>query len=707
MPDVQESEADRQKRLDQERRIRDLLASAHTPDGASGMTRDIPAFREPARVPMRDMPDEMADRYTLPPTPAQPALTAMDAIRDLSRQQMSGFAAEQEASRARGEASVREAHDREQAYDDAWNRNPVEALSGDLAHQSNRVNALSRGTTSGLFLGLDDEIAGMLREGPYHQERARYGRERRAETEQEPGWAMAGEVLGSLPYTALSGAGGTSNAVGALGVAERMHSAGRAAVPIAAAQGFGHSEGSLVPTSEDQGIADYLSGAGRVALDTGVGAGTGYALGAGGQLMGEGLGRLGQGVMNEVRPGAGREAPRMMDELRGDDVLRDRINLGEEHAAARRLREASGGRALLTNLREMDDVPGGVRQVAEELRDQGIVAPRGTMMQSPPDAISQARVAQREVGQRIGDVNARVQQAYDGGNVEALIDLESVAEEYARVAQRIADSGDAAGAQRMMALAERTAERGSVPMAEARQMLDDIDASVYGRHGGIPTPQVSRLDEEFTANLRRALRQEMDGAIERVYPTQGTALAPDVPGPREAVPTHLADRRRYQSLRAFTEGTDDVPLRDAGRRIVSPSDTAAGLAGSMSGGPVTGAAMWIANRVLRANEHGVAAAFAEREVAQLQRELAQRLSAPVATRVMEQLRPAITRGRHVTALALMQLTRSEPELEQALEGAPPPEDEAADDARAERLGATQEQPIDEDADDERARRLGL
>lgn len=684
MPDVAESPQDREKRLQREAAIREMLAGSGEPGPVS------PAGEAVGRM------------FGATPTP--PADTRPEWLRAYAEAPLAPIEAEQAAERERAQRGIDAARRARLAREAAYDRGLQQGINHDVAENADEPMAFLSGARSGLTFNLDDEINAMLSDQPYHQARAAYGAERRADQAAAPGWATAGELVGSLPYAALTPVGAASRVPGALGVAERMHAAGRAALPIAAASGFGRSEGSLVPTGDDQTIGDYLRGAGTVAADTVREGASGYVLGAGGQLIGEGVGRLAQGVASELRPGSAGTQRRFAGDLQEDDVIRDRINLLEEEAAARRLREASGGRALLTNLREMDDVPGGVRQVADELRDQGVVAPRGTMFQSPPDAISRARVAQREVGQRIGDVNARVQQAYEAGNVEALVDLEPLAQGYAQAAERFAEAGDRAGYARMMDLAEQTAERGSVPMSEARRALENIDRAVYGAEGGISVPQVARLNDELSQGLRRSLRESMDSAIERVYPTEGAALPQGVPGPREAVPTHLADRRRYQALRAFTDGTDDIPLRDAGRRVVSLTDTGAGLAGSVSGGPVTGAAMWIANRVLRANEHGVAAMLAEREVAQLQRELAQRLSEPVAARVMEQLRPAIARGRHMTALAMMQLLRNEPEIEAALDDSAPEDD--ADDARArELLGPGTEGDINEDEDEARARDL--
>lgn len=717
MPDVDELPQDREKRRrERDAAIRNMLAGSYAPE-----------------APAPDTRPEWLQAY--------------------SESQIAPVEAEQAAERERAQRGIDTARRARVRRDDAYERGLGDGIDHDVAENADDLIASLSGAREGLTLGLDDEIASMLQwdpngsrssppsarglngvaeepssppraEVPYHQAREQYGADRRREQMETPrswvtaeerlegpqrsGYATAGELIGGLPWAALTPAGAASRVPGAIGVAERALQAGRAAAPIATVSGFGRSESSLVPTGPDQTIADYLRGAGDVALDTVREGAQGFVLGAGGQLVGEAAGALGQGVASELRPGSAGPQRRLVSDVREDDVIRERINLASEEAAARRLREASGGRALLTNLRAMDDVPGGVRRVASELRDAGVVAPEGTMMQSPPDAIPRARVLREEVGGRIRATDDAVESAYRvDGNADAMVDLEPLALGYARVAERMTEAGDAAGAERMMRIAEQTADRGSVSMREAREVLANIDAAIHGRHGAIPAPQVSRLDDEFSAGLRRALRSEMDGAIERVNPTRGAPLPQGAQGPAEALPSHLADRQRFQALNAFGEATGDIPLRDAGRRVVSPSDNVAALAGSMTGGPITGAAMWIANRVLRANEHGVAAMLAEREVAALERELAQRLTAPVATRVLERLRPAIARGRHMTALALMQLMRDEPELERALESAPPSED-AADDERAnELLGdpASESGDINEDEDEARARDL--
>jgi hypothetical protein len=238
-------------------------------------------------------------------------------------------------------------------------------------------------------------------------DRARYLRERSERSGRHPIASTAGTITGSVPAAVLT------PAATARTLPMRVAQAGFGNALLGGVQSIGLSEGDV--TTEE--------GREQIGRDALMGTGMGLAFGAGGQLLSEGVGAIGQAIASRrgapgmPRPG-GDFTPEQWAEARarmdaGDSSIFDQMTAREgleEEAAIRRIRSTADD-AAMTDVRRAGDHPGGYRGLARDLDETGI-SPRGSWRDARA-ADAQARAARIEdsAGRQIGSVTQRMDDA--------------------------------------------------------------------------------------------------------------------------------------------------------------------------------------------------------------------------------------------------------------------------------------------------------
>jgi hypothetical protein len=471
--------------------------------------------------------------------------------------------------------------------------------------------AMMQGSLDALTLGHSDELQARADAGRYggdlETHRARRDTEATDLRSENP-YSYATGMLGQMPAMI---AGGVRTA-GLAPAAARAMMVGEAATTA----GLAAHGASSAPLDSPQRGADARQGA---ALGT--------ALGIGGQVAGE--------VAQRAIPYAQRAATAL-----------------DEWAAPLRTRGSVG--TGLEAMRRIDDLPGGIQEFAGDLNRYGI-SPRGSV-HTVDAARRRAQGAWNQSNRQLDDVFGRM-------------DLEEQADD---VVARFARHEPSATAPTMRPGARSAdyrspavpadAPRGRVDLEPVAGVLDDLAernarlpgqgpvvegarelAGEYRQYGGRRTFReaqdlVEALDEpaRWSANtapvgsrlpavssrareLRRGVRGAQQAAVDAVDPAIGRV--------------YEDARRQNQVGRIVTRRGEDMALREANNRQISPSDYIAGLQGfsGPGGGIVEGTRNILFNRLLRGREATLGAAGAER-MADVLRARASRLPANPTTR---------------------------------------------------------------------------
>lgn len=300
---------------------------------------------------------------------------------------------EQRATEARDAAR---AANRSRAYDESL----IEGLIAD----SNYLDAIHNSVSQGLTFGLGDEIAGAGRSlthgTSYEDERDRMRAQQDKSTREAPMLSAAGEVLGSLPYMLIPGAGPGAS------LTRRALTTGATGMGLGALSGSGHSRA-------DFGSAEYFGDTARDAAIGGV-AGVGTELGA--AALRRAWNGTGAPPPGTPRPG-GDFTPEQVSQIEqrmdaGDPDLFQQMTTREaleNEAAIRRVRSTADNASLVDTRRAGDySGPGGegYRGFAQDLNDTGI-SPRGSITRS---RTAQERAAQvrNQAGREIGAVRSEM-----------------------------------------------------------------------------------------------------------------------------------------------------------------------------------------------------------------------------------------------------------------------------------------------------------
>jgi hypothetical protein len=473
--------------------------------------------------------------------------------------------------------------------------------------------AVMQGSLDALTLGHSDELQARADAGRYggNLETHRSRRDTEAsDLRSENPYSYATGMLGQMPAMiagSVRTAGLAPTAARAMMVGEAATTAGLAA----------HGASSAPLDSPQRGI------------DARQGAALGTMLGIGGQVAGE--------VAQRVIPYAQRAATSL-----------------DEWAAPRRTRGSVG--TGLEAMRRIDDLPGGIQEFAGDLNRYGI-SPRGSV-HTVDAARQRAQGAWNQSNRQLDDVFGRMDLEEQADDVVARFARHepSATAPTMRPGARASDSGYRSPA------VPADAPRGRVDLEPVAGVLDDLAdrnarlpgqgpvvegarelAGEYRQYGGRRTFReaqdlVEALDEpaRWSANtapvgsrlpavssrareLRRGVRGAQQAAVDAVDPEIGRVYADA--------------RRQNQVGRIVTRRGEDMALREANNRQISPSDYIAGLQGfsGPGGGIVEGTRNILFNRLLRGREATLGAAGAER-IADLLRARSSRLPANPTTR---------------------------------------------------------------------------
>jgi hypothetical protein len=466
--------------------------------------------------------------------------------------------------------------------------------------------AVMQGSLDALTLGHSDELQARADAGRYggnlETHRARRDTEATDLRSENP-YSYATGMLGQMPAMIA----GSVRTAGLAPAAARAMMVGEAATTA----GLAAHGASSAPLDSPQRGADARQGA---ALGT--------MLGIGGQVAGE--------AATRAIPYAQRAAASL-----------------DEWAAPLRTRGSVG--TGLEAMRRIDDLPGGIQEFAGDLNRYGI-SPRGSV-HTVDAARQRAQGAWNQSNRQLDDVFGRM-------------DLEEQADD---VVARFARHEPSATAPTMRPGARSAdyrspavpadAPRGRVDLEPVAGVLDDLAernarlpgqgpvvegarelAGEYRQYGGRRTFReaqdlVEALDEpaRWSANtapvgsrlpavssrareLRRGVRGAQQAAVDAVDPAIGRVYSDA--------------RRQNQVGRIVTRRGEDMALREANNRQISPSDYIAGLQGfsGPGGGIVEGTRNILFNRLLRGREATLGAAGAER-IADLLRARSSRLPA--------------------------------------------------------------------------------
>lgn len=530
------------------------------------------------------------------------------------------------------------------------------SINAERVLDNENLSAMQEGTAQGLTFGFGDEIEGAINAaanldpGRYSETRDSARNRIERARENSPVAFYAGMGLGGLPSAILAPAVSAPTILGRIGQAA-LYGAG-----------FGALSGAGASNEET---------ASGVATDAAQSAGMGAAIGAGAQgIFGEIVPRVAARVLGRARELAD-DATQPLREVLSPPSSQTtppnlRSNFDEELAILRQqqqeatrraagLRLASTGARGRGDLRRLDALPGGIEEVADEVRSMGISPNRSTNV---PQDVAQARagIIYERSGGAIRDVNARMQQLARQGTNEALIDTAPLAGVYEEIADRLARTGQQSRAAAFARQAQHWRENPMVDMETAKFVLDGIDGEIYTSAAPNPMVRENWIDSAIS-NARRALRQSMDDAIGRVYPDE--------------LPQYQRARREFQVSNAITGIGDDASLRDAAGRQVSLTDTiaaSAGLTGDTLNERVRNAATnFVFNRILRQNEHAVMAAFTERRAESLLRQIESHIrdggSRAAYTKI---LRDAYSRGSTAYGRALLNLIEYDPRVAEVI-----------------------------------------
>lgn len=581
MPDVRESEWDREKRLRREReRMAPRRAFVDDDEITIGRARIEP---EPSAPSIEDRTLDMIGR-------ARPGRVAPDAsttrraeialatgpgggipeawVRDTGGETQAQADTRVAAARRRREQQAAYERSRDAAYDESL----LEGMQAD-----NRVNAVGEGVVQGLTLGFADELGGAARAafGPrapgrdrsfgerYENERDALRRNAAHAQQEAPGAYGTAEFVGGIvPAMAIPGAGPGAS------LTRRVVTSAAGNALYGGLSGAGHSE--------EEDMIGVARDAGAEAL---IGAGTGAAM----ELGMAGL-RSGRDMMRGAPDGTPRpggdftpeqiaEAERRMDA--GDPDVFNAMTQRErvESAAAQRRVRSTADSAALTDVRRAGDYNGpggeGYRGLARDLDEFGI---------SPRGSITFADAAQRRAAQienQSGRALGRVRQQMD--DAARTLDVDE------RILSNADDElDDVIGAARREApiasAAERQAERSLPPNPLAddatRAELDAIDASTTQEWRASLDPETRRtldsLDPAFARGNTRANDQVGTGAARRGNRPQGVSMRDradatiiDEPGQRPPSPT-----------RSLEPGYEPVDPADARRAVTLRNDPA-------------------------------------------------------------------------------------------------------------------------------------
>jgi hypothetical protein len=573
---------------------------------------------------------------------------AQSNLRDIERRQSD---ATRDARRSELAARVAEEQRRARDRSAAYQRAPVtEGLAGDIMGMSNQFESLASGAVEGVSLGFADEAAGAVQamgDDTYEQARDRARQLAAERASRAPGWNTAGRVVGGmLPALAIPAAGAES-------ISGRVLQSGMYGAGLGAVQGLGSSEGDALTQLRD----------------TAEGAGYGFAGGATGQAIGE-LGEAGRrffageaqdallpsGVPSNARRLVVDRAPDEAERIRQDPELRrmeDTRQQTAREAARHRLRALAPGSTSGDINKALDGYPGGAEQLVDDLREFGVIDSGDRFLGVIPEAADQAqqraRFLRQDAGRVIGEAEQRVAAS---GSPDALVDMGPVAQRLRHQAS-VNRTGNTPLSDRMAGdledLAARYEASGRVPILapettpSARSMMsaqDDI-----ARYGEQAVDATRPYATEQARVARRAIRGEMDEAMQRVLP------------PEEFAPARLARRQDTAAIAIDDLGQAGMG-RATGNRQLTITDTIAGAAGGPGTLDQLGAI--IQNRFIRGREQAFMAQLGEARADRLAREISARLSAQGNQRAASALDIARRRGSPVMGVLIREYMESSP-----------------------------------------------
>jgi hypothetical protein len=141
-------------------------------------------------------------------------------------------------------------------------------------------------------------------------------------------------------------------------------------------------------------------------------------------------------------------------------------------------------------------------------------------------------------------------------------------------------------------------------VAKLTQIRQTLDGEIYKTKRGVNLPQQGAAPELKDLQKARMLLEE---SIEAASDKASTFFPGGQAGEYKRIKT------QWRNLDLATQISGANQLADVGRRVVSPSDYGAGIAGAaMGGGPVGALASMAANKVLREHGSAVAAVLADK-----------------------------------------------------------------------------------------------
>ena len=498
-----------------------------------------------------------------------------------------------------------------------------------IVGRDERPTAGTTGLAQGATLGWADELGGAVRaqagEGSYQQERDRLRTQARSAREQAPGMTALGEAAGTLPYMLIPGAGSTG--------AARIAVQGGIGAGLGTASGAGFSEGA---TAQD------------VATDAVMGGLVGGTLGAGGQTLAEGA-RAGMGAL--ARYGATADRARVAAVAPG-----------------------RGGQIEERIISEARRLPGGVEGAAESLRRQGITG----ALSSADDVVRQAQAARERLDSEVlSPMYDRLDEIAPVSRERLLSRLDQLANDFDRDPQP--------GADRLSRYLQRMTDRmrGSthapprgqegpsgpprVPETlryrEARDLIEPIRQAAQ-----LSGPESRAVVQRASRDAYRAAREALDeiagDAIASADPGAGGGYR-DAAGSREAADEAIAAfqrARRDRVIAGFAEQhAQDTGARQATRGMLGLRDHLFAQQGG--GGGFGYAARAVGHRLLNSAETGMRATGAEM-AERLVRQHPERLG-----RWAGPLMRALEQGGAAFAAAHMSLSARDPEYRRAVEQA--------------------------------------
>jgi hypothetical protein len=508
-------------------------------------------------------------------------------------------------------------------------------------HARYSPGAMAAGAGDMLTMGFGDEIGGAIRaddEVSYEQARDT-ARERHADA--------AATNPGSY---GLGMAGGMAALVGLPGPAQAraLQGAGNAGARIGAAVGEGTALGALSGAGRSEADPDSLQFLDDTASGGVIGGLTAGSVQGGGEGVGALLRRLDpeklrvRSALLRLRAMFGADNPprgpwREMTGTRGGRS--DRVVETLEDLQAAGVRRAG-------DAPDVNDAAGeSMRRAAESLDD---AAARQAAQRAP-------RVADDVAGEAVPSAGAGPYR--DPGAAEHVVDPQRIADRIRERAQELQRTrgvgpevvGGAGGhgpPTGMEAEAIRWEQAAAQPMTfqrawEFRQEMGRPEYWTVGPRGTMSPAHAYRRD------LYSIIREEMQRAADAVDP----ALASQF---REGA-------RRFAVTRPLSEAADEALLRSTQNRQVGLTDTIAATAGMASGGIGGGALAVGLNKLLRGNEHKIAAGGLD----MIRRAVERNPGAlgPYGTI----LQTALRRGPGIFAASWYALSRQHPELQQRVQ----------------------------------------